>query len=293
MDVPGDGIPPLTSPAYIDLHAHSTASDGDMPPAAVVRRAREASLSALALTDHDTLAGLPEAIAAGAAEGVTIVAGCEFSVAAEWGEMHVLGYFLPADHPELEAFLRECRHDRERRAEEMVAKLTRLGVPVTVDDVKAVAGGALGRPHVARAIVAREGAADISQAFDRYLGRGRPAFVAKRLPAFADVAGLVRRIGGVVSAAHLKDRGTRERLRRLRGEGLDAVETRHPRHSADQRARLTSLAKELDLLRTGGSDWHGDSMAYGKHDALGSQSVPAEWLAPLAELAAARAVRVG
>jgi len=264
-----------------------------MSPAAVVRRAREAGLTALALTDHDTLGGLEEAMAAGASEGVPIVAGCEFSVAAPWGEMHVLGYFLPLGHPELEAFLAERRRDRERRAEEMVARLSRLGVAVTIEEVRAFGGGALGRPHVARAVVVVGGARDISEAFDRYLGRGRPAFVAKQLPSFPDVAGLVHRVGGVVSAAHLKNRGTREQLRRLRGEGLDAVETRHPRHNADQRARLTSLARELELLCSGGSDWHGDSMADGKHDALGSQSVPAEWLPPLADLAATRAARVG
>lgn len=279
MDFAGDGIPALSA-GTVDLHLHSTASDGAHAPADVAARAARAGLAAIALTDHDTLAGVPEAIEAGRRLGLRVIPGCEFSVAAPWGEMHVLGYFLPPADPSLESFLQGCRDDRRRRAEEMVTRICGTGVLLTVDDVLLEAdGGAIGRPHVARALVRRGLVVSVDAAFERFLRRGRPGFVAKRLPAFADVAALVHATGGLVSAAHLKDHGTRARLTRLRGEGLDAVETRHPSHDPDTRARLTDLALELGLLRTGGSDWHGDPAPPAPAQAtVGSQQVPLEWL---------------
>jgi predicted metal-dependent phosphoesterase TrpH len=253
----------------------------------VVRRARAAGLSAVAITDHDTLAGVPEALQAGEREGVRVVAGCEFSVAAPWGEMHVLGYFLPAHAPELELFLERCRADRLRRAQEMVQQLQRLGVNLPFASVlEESSGGAVGRPHVARALVRHGGAADSNDAFDRFIGRGRPAFVEKTLPSFATVAGLVHAAGGVVSVAHLKERGTRGLVERLKAEGLDAIETRHPSHDPDLRAHLTDLALQLGLLRTGGSDWHGDPAPGVTQGTIGSQRVPREWLDRLDEFRA-------
>jgi predicted metal-dependent phosphoesterase TrpH len=238
----------------------------------------------VALTDHDTLAGVPEAVAAGERCGVRVVAGCEFSAAAPWGEMHVLGYFLPAHSIELETFLERCRADRVRRAQEMVQQLQRLGVNVSFESVLAESGdAALGRPHVARAIVRHGGAANANAAFERFIGRGRPAFVEKTLPSFAAVTAIVHAAGGVVSVAHLKERGTRSTVERLQGEGLDAVETRHPSHDPDIRARLTDIALDLGLLRTGGSDWHGDPEPGVTHGAMGSQQVPREWLDRLDE----------
>jgi 3',5'-nucleoside bisphosphate phosphatase len=271
----------------VDLHVHSTASDGSLPPERVVERARAAGLSAIALTDHDTLAGVPAAVAAGERVGVRVVGGCEFSSAAPWGEMHVLGYFLPSHSPELESFLERSRADRVRRAREMVTRLQRLGVSLEFDDVLLQArGGAVGRPHVARAIVRQGSATGISDAFDRYIGRGRPAFVDKVLPAFREITDLVHSVRGLVSVAHIKERGTRSFLERLQRDGLDAVETRHPSHDPELRARLTDIALRLGLLRTGGSDWHGDPEPGETHGALGSQQVPLEWLERLEELRA-------
>lgn len=244
-------------------------------------------LRAIALTDHDTLAGIPEALAAGERYGVRVVGGCEFSVAAPWGEMHLLGYFLPSASPALENFLERCRADRVRRAQAMVERLQRLGVGLSFESVlQESAGGAVGRPHVARAIVRHGGAIDLGDAFDRFLGRGRPAFVEKTLPAFRAVAELVHAAGGLVSVAHLKERGTRAFIERLKGEGLDAVETRHPSHDPDLRARLTDIALRLSLLRTGGSDWHGDPEPGVTHGTIGSQAVPLEWLENLDNLRA-------
>lgn len=286
MDRARDGIPPLTAPApagrMVDLHVHSTASDGAFPPEEVVSRAHAAGLAALALTDHDTLEGVPRAMAAGARLGIRVVSGCEFSVQAPWGEMHLLGYFLPVGHRPLEEFLARTRADRARRGAEMAERLQALGLAVDGEDILAEAdGGAIGRPHVARALLRRGQVATIQEAFDRYIGWGRPGFVGKRLPAFRAVTELVHACGGVVSAAHLKDRGSRANLTLLRKEGLDAVETRHPSHDPDTRARLTELAAALGLLRSGGSDWHDDEPGFSPNGHLGGQEVPEEWLTAL------------
>ncbi|HET9276040.1 MAG TPA: PHP domain-containing protein [Gemmatimonadales bacterium] len=282
MDHAGAWVPTL-SPAHIDLHLHSTASDGVLPPAAVVQSAAALGLSAVALTDHDTVAGVPEAVAEGGRCGVRVVSGCEFSAAAPWGgEMHVLGYFLPTDDPELEAFLRACRDDRVRRGREMVEGLRAWGMDVSFEDLEREAGGAaIGRPHLARLLTRRGSVGSVEEAFQLWLGRGRPAYVEKRLPGFAEVAAAVHRVGGIVSAAHLKERGTRASLTMLREQGLDAIEIRHPGHSEDARARLAGLAHSLGFLTTGGSDWHGEAEREGGHSMLGSEDVPVAWLEAL------------
>jgi len=286
VDRARDGIPPLTAPAptgrLVDLHSHSTASDGAFPPEEVVTRAHAAGLSALALTDHDTLEGVPRAMDAGARLGIRVISGCEFSVQVSWGEMHLLGYFLPVGHQPLEDFLARTRADRTRRGNEMAERLRGLGLKVSADDILTEAdGGAVGRPHVARALLRLGQVTTIQEAFDRYIGWGRPGFVEKRLPSFRAVTELVHSCGGVVSAAHLKDRGSRSNLTALRKEGLDAVETRHPSHDGDTRARLTDLAASLGLLRSGGSDWHDDEPGFSPGGHLGGQEVPEEWLVAL------------
>lgn len=247
-----------------------------------MERVHAAGLVAFALTDHDTLAGVPEALAAGDHLGVRVIAGCEFSTTAPWGgEMHVLGYFLPAQDPTVEAFLERCRADRALRVEGMVRKLNGHGVPLTVADVEAAAGGgALGRPHVARALLAGGYVKTQQEAFDKWLGRGRAAFVDKKLPSFRAVAALVHEAGGVVSAAHLKDRASKGMLEKLQSDGLDAVETRHPSHDPDVRTRITEWALALGLARSGGSDWHGDGEEF-RHGSLGSQEVPVAWVGEL------------
>lgn len=268
--------------ATVDLHLHSTASDGAFPPEEVVARASAAGLKAMALTDHDTLAGVPAAIAAGTRLGIRVISGCEFSTTAPWGEMHVLGYFLPVGWGPLEQFLSRCRADRERRGADIVVRLNTLGVALTLDDVLAESrGGAVGRPHVARALLRTGLVRSVQEAFDRYIGWHKPAFVEKRLPTFVEVADLVHAGGGVLSAAHLKDRGTRNILAGLKTQGLDAVETRHPVHDPDMRARLTEIARQLGLHPSGGSDWHGDDSSLPPSGQIGGQEVPAEWLEAL------------
>jgi hypothetical protein len=269
-----------------DLHLHSTASDGACAPADVARRAAAAGLAAVALTDHDTVAGVADARAAGRALDLRVITGCEFSVAAPWGEMHLLAYCLPDADPELDAFLVAQRAQRAHRMWEIVRRLNGAGVAIAAAEVEVVAGNAaLGRPHVARALVARGVVRDLPEAFDRYLGQGRAAYVPKRLPALADVTCLVRRVGGVTAAAHLKDRGTATTLARLRQAGVDGVEVRHPAHDREIEDRLATLARECTMLPTGGTDWHGDVEATVRDRApLGTIAVPLAWLEDIERL---------
>ena len=266
----------------IDLHCHSTASDGLRAPTEVVEVAAEAGLEAIALTDHDSTAGLAEARVAGARLGVRVIGGCEFSVAAPWGEMHLLGYFIEPGDPAIEGFLTEARIMREARGQAMLDRLHGLGINIPREALdREAAGGAVGRPHVARALQRLGHVSSIQAAFDRYIGRGRPAYVEKELPSLRTLASLVHSRGGLVSAAHLKYHGTLDVLTALKAEGLDAVETRHPSHDGDRVATLTNAALALDLGRTGGSDWHGEHDPIGTHASLGSQQVPSEWLVDL------------
>lgn len=269
----------------IDLHVHSTASDGACAPADVAARAAIAGLTVIALTDHDTLAGVGEATAAGGAHGVRVIPGCEFSVRAGWGEMHLLAYFLPADDPSVSGFLQDQREKRVTRANRMVSALGRLGLDLTFDEVLTEAGaGAVGRPHVARALVRRGHVEDVPDAFRRYIGWRRPAFVPKDLPAVDEVTALVREAGGVTSAAHLGDRATRRSLARLQRLGVDAVEVRHPLHVAVRAEQIEQLAAGVGMLRSGGTDWHGEPAGEPNRAPLGSIVVPPAWLEDLEAL---------
>ena len=249
-----------------------------------MRRAKAAGLAAIALTDHDTTDGVAEAADAGAALAIRVVAGCEFSVKAPWGELHVLGYFLPVGEARLEEFLVGTRAARHRRAEQMVARLQRLGVEIALADVLREAGdGSVGRPHVARALVVCGAAADINDAFARYLGRGRPAYVEKPLPLLRQVTDLVHGVGALALAAHLGEHGSEGQIRSFQEQGLDGLEVRHPSHSPAVEQRLTRIAQRLGLAISGGSDWHGDTELGDAHATLGGLDVPLEWLQQLEE----------
>ena len=262
--------------AFVDLHMHSTASDGSRTPADVVRAAAFAGLGAIALTDHDTVAGLAEAHVAGAELGVRIVNGVELSAVEGDAETHLLGLHL-RDVLVIERELGALRDMRERRGQRIVEKLIALGVLVTFDDVLAQAsGGAVGRPHVARALVADGWATDVRDAFDRYLGAGKPAYVAKDQLGMADAIAIIHSAGGLAVLAHPGGAGTRERLTALMALGLDGVEVRHPGHSPSDTARLSAVAAQLGLVISGGSDWHG--AAEGPRT-IGMMQVPGHWLA--------------
>lgn len=261
---------------FVDLHTHSTASDGSRSPADVVAAARAVGLSALALTDHDTVGGLAEAQRAAAAGGIRIIAGIELSAVEEDTETHILGLHL-TEVAELESRLVAIREMRVARAQRIVELLNELGVPVTMQMVLDQAqGGAVGRPHVARALIAGGWCGDFREAFERYLGNGKRAFVAKgRLP-LAEAIALIHRAGGIAVLAHPGALCTRDRVVHLASLGLDGVEVLHPSHSWEDSRRLDALAGELDLVRSGGSDWHG---APDGARTLGMMRVPIQWLA--------------
>jgi predicted metal-dependent phosphoesterase TrpH len=268
---------------YVDLHTHSTASDGAFPPADVVAHALTVGLSVIALTDHDTVAGVAEASDAGERAGVQVVAGVELSAFDGGREIHLLGLHL-ADTAAIDSRLAALRDTRRSRAEEIVRRLNRAGVPVALDAVLAEAGeGAIGRPHVARAMVAGGWVRDQREAFDRFLGSGRPAFVDKHRLSIADAVTMVHQAGGVAVWAHPGSEGVRARVEPLVALGLDGLEVRHPSHSAEDVARLGALTDYFRLVPSGGSDWHGATEG---PRTIGNQRVPYEWLERQAERAA-------
>lgn len=260
---------------FVDLHMHSTASDGSRAPADVVREAARVGLAAIALTDHDTLDGLAEATAAGALLGVRVIPGVELSAVEGAVETHILGLHL-SDTRELESRLVALREMRRTRAERIVARLNELGVRIEFASVLEQAnGGAIGRPHVARAMIAEGWAVDFRDAFERYLGNGKAAFVMKDRLAVADAIGLIHNAGGIAVLAHPAQGGTRERVEAFVREGIDGVEVKHPSHSSEDMSRLLALVEHFSLVPSGGSDWHG--AAEGPRT-LGMMRVPPEWL---------------
>ncbi len=264
-----------TAGALVDLHMHSTASDGSRAPAAVVRAAKKASLAAIALTDHDSVAGLAEARAAGADLGVRVVNGVELSAVEGTTETHLLGLHL-RDTDVLDRALADLRDMRDRRGREIIERLNALGVMVGFEDVLAQAGpGVVGRPHVARAMIASGWATDARDAFDRYLGAGRPAYVAKEQLGMGDAIAMIHRAGGLAVLAHPGSGGTRERIEALHALGLDGIEVKHPSHSSSDTIRLRGLCEQFGLVMSGGSDWHG---AADGPRTIGMMQVPADWL---------------
>ena len=249
----------------IDLHLHTTASDGHLDPADLVAAAVSAGITTLAVTDHDTLGGLEEAAAAASAAGVTFVRGIEITAVEEGRDVHVLGYFLDFPDREFLEFLAEQRADRRRRIRDMVDRLAAAGVSIDIaeifHDAETVTGGrrdaAIGRPTVARALVKAGYARDVNDAFARYLADGRPAYVPRHGASAEAVVQALGRIGSVASLAHPGKLQRDDLLARLAQSGLQAVEVFHPDHDAADRARYLAVATEFDLVPTGGSDYHG------------------------------------
>ncbi|MEU2656921.1 PHP domain-containing protein [Streptomyces sp. NPDC007325] len=247
----------------IDLHSHSTASDGTDTPAELVRNAAAAGLDVVALTDHDTTRGHAEAIAA-APEGLTVVPGAELSCRLDGIGLHMLAYLFDPEEPALLAERELVRDDRVPRARAMVGRLQELGVPVTWEQVARIAGdGSVGRPHVAEALVELGVVPDVSGAFTaEWLADGGRAHVQKHELDPAEAVRLVKAAGGVTVFAHpaAVKRGQvvpESAIAALAAAGLDGIEVDHMDHDEPTRARLRGLAKELGLLVTGSSDYHG------------------------------------
>ncbi len=274
----------------IDLHTHSDRSDGTDPPERVSELAARAGCSALALTDHDTLDGQPQAAARAAELGVTFVAGCEVSCAFRGLSVHVLVYFVAPGPSPFADELARLRADRVARNRRLIERLADLGVPITYAEVVAEARSeeSVGRPHVA-AVLMRHGAAEsVNDAFDRWLAEGRPAYVPKARLGVGEAAALARRSGGVAVLAHplalgLGPTELDAAVGELAKAGLGGLEAVYGRYTPDQRVALGNLARRHDLVATGGSDYHGSvkpdlSVGVGR----GDLSVPDDALERLA-----------
>lgn len=273
----------------IDLHLHTTASDGVLAPADLVARVAAAGITVLSVTDHDTVAGLPAAREAAGRLGLRLVPGIEITAVEHDRDVHILGYFFDPGHDGLAAFLREQRSDRVRRVREMLARLARLGMSIDMQDslARAESGGAsIGRPAIADALVAAGHAADRNDAFARLLGRGRPAFVPRQGARGADVIRVLHDAGGLASLAHPVLLDDDRLIKDLAAAGLDALEVWHSSHLPAHEAHYAALADRWRLARSGGSDFHGE----GVHRAcrLGGVTLPAADFATLEQRAGAR-----
>jgi 3',5'-nucleoside bisphosphate phosphatase len=246
-----------------DLHTHSSVSDGTEPPAVVIRRGAEAGLDVIALTDHDTVAGLREAASALPA-GMTLLPGAELSCRLEGHSVHLLAYLFDPEHDELAGEMAEIRESRLFRARAMVDKLAGLGVPVTWEQVSEIAGGGVvGRPHIARAMIDAGVVTSIEEAFaPDWIGPGGPAYVSRYALDPVRAIRLVRAAGGVTVLAHPRGTGRgwqipADVIADLAQAGLAGIEISHPQHDEGERGRLTELARTLRLIPSGGSDDHG------------------------------------
>jgi predicted metal-dependent phosphoesterase TrpH len=245
----------------IDLHLHTTASDGSLTPSELVSRARAAHLTVIAITDHDTTAGTCAARDAAHAANLELIPGIEISAVAEGRDVHMLGYFIDAESAALAAFLTRQRAERLRRVNEMGERLTALGCGIDVAPIleAAACGRSVGRPQIADALVRAGHAVDRDDAFTRYLAFGAPAFIPRLGAAPEEVIGIVHEAGGVVSMAHPGVTARDHLIPAMAAKGLDALEARHSDHDEDTEARYRALAAELGLLTTAGSDYHGDT----------------------------------
>lgn len=247
----------------IDLHVHTTASDGTMSPADVVHLAREKKLKAIAITDHDTIDGIEEAQKAGNELSVEIIPGVEISANFRSGALHLLGYYVETQGGPLAAKLARLKQSRSERNPQIVEKLNRLGVKITYQDVlEASGGGQVGRPHFAQLLVDRGYARSINEAFDRYLTKGASAYVDKYRFEIEEAIDVVLEAGGVPVLAHPRTLNyPRENLERfvttLTRRGLMGIEVFYPENSIEQTLQYRNLAEKLGLIQTGGSDFHG------------------------------------
>jgi 3',5'-nucleoside bisphosphate phosphatase len=261
----------------IDLHLHTTASDGLLDPSALVGRAAACGLKTISVTDHDTCAGLPEAAAAARAHAIILIAGVEITAVEDGRDVHMLAYFVDPASPALTDFLRAQRAQRADRVREIGSRLAALGYVIDANalarSMTAGGGRSVGRPQIADALVRAGHARDRDDAFERLLGAGCPAFVARRGPAPERVIAVVREARGLVSMAHPGLTAMDHIIPRLAASGVQALEARHSEHDPDTENRYRQLAAEHGLAVSGGSDFHGDVGR--RASALGRVTLPA------------------
>lgn len=269
----------------VDLHIHTTASDGSLTPAEVVHLALEQGLAAIALTDHDTVEGLAEAWAAANGTGLEVVPGVEIS--SDWpvGDFHILGLYVdPWDGPFSEC-LQSMKAARLQRARKILERLAALGMPLEWSEIAGSLNGSrvIGRLHIAQAMVRQGYVSGIHEAFQRYIGRNGPAYVPRLRMTPVEIIGLIRRAGGVAVLAHPAASGVMEHIPTLASLGLQGVEVWYPTHSPEDVRALLRLARQYRLLVTGGSDFHGFGLDAGAP--LGSVDVPLQMLRQLQQIA--------
>ncbi|MDD3825659.1 MAG: PHP domain-containing protein [Anaerolineae bacterium] len=276
----------ITISSRVDLHSHTTASDGGLAPQDLVARAASLGIEVLAITDHDTTTGVPAALAAARRLDIVVVPGVEISALSGREEIHLLGYFVDVENEELQAFLGRTRVARRERAEKMLARLAQLGLAVEWERVVELAGeeGSIGRPHVATTLLEAGLIHSWDEAFERWIGRGCPAYVERYKLTPEDAIDLVRASGGLPVLAHpyiytrkgerKKDLDLKHWLPRLVRAGLAGIEVYYPNYPRRVSRSLLEMALYYGLMISGGSDFHGGAMANG----LGSVDVPwAAW----------------
>lgn len=264
--------------SYADLHLHTTFSDGQLSPEALARRVKQCGIAVFAVTDHDTIAGWDEVQAAASRHGLTALPGVELSAWVEDREVHILGYGFDPEHAALRTHFANMVEARRDRMHEMVERLNAINIEMEVETVAALAGSdpAFGRPHVAQALVEGGVVPTFDEAFERYLGRGRPAYVAKPNVSAADVFALLHEAGGIGVLAHPGQWTSGTLLRRLIRAGLDGIEVDHPSHTEVLRSYYSRLARDFGLVQTGGSDYHGHRS--GEEENLGAYGLSqAQW----------------
>ena len=277
----------------VDLHIHSTASDGRLSPADIVRQAAEQGLSVIAITDHDSVDGIaPALVAAKAFPGLKVIPAIELSTDVPQGEVHVLGYFIDYTDREFQVTLEGLRHSRLKRAQGMIAKLKNLGVHIDWERVREIAGtGSIGRPHIAQAMLEKGYITSIKEAFDRYISRGGPAYVEREKMTPAEAVELILKVNGLPVLAHpFTTNNTETMIAELKAAGLVGIEAYYDGYTADEINRLVSLADKYDLITTGGSDYHGLETV--SETMIGGVAVPTESVERLMALAKQQALKL-
>ena len=260
MLAPGQGPADDVAAGVIDLHLHTTASDGLYQPPVLVDLAWRAGIRTMSVTDHDTVAALSEVAAAARESGIRFVPGIEITAVHEGRDVHVLGYFINGSDPELAAFLERQRADRVRRAGAMADRLAEMGKPIDRDTLLAPreGGQSLGRPMVAKALVSAGHVGDARQAFDQFIGEGKPAFVSRNGPGPAEVIAIITRAGGIASLAHPGLLRRDDLIPGFVEAGLAALEAFHSDHDSSTTEHYLTLAERHGIVVSGGSDYHGE-----------------------------------
>ncbi len=248
----------------IDLHTHTTASDGTYSPTELVKMAKETGLSAVAVTDHDTTRGLEESIEAGRKFGIEVIPGCELSVEFKGGQMHIIGLWLPLSPRHLEEELEYLRNKRHQRNRRIIEKLRDLGIEISYGDVFEVVekGATVGRPHIARTLVNKGIVSSVDEAFKKFIGPQGLAYVPKEKFSPEKAIGILKREGATIILAHpfslnLSPSHLKKEIERLRGLGLEGMEVYYSEHTQEQTREYLCICREMGLLVSGGSDFHG------------------------------------